>query len=374
MCDSPVKLLNPNYIHRNRKGIHRNESKLSYIHDTTYKYIFVPCGVCDSCRRLAQVFMVQRFREHIKGKFAIFCTATYSNEAIPHLGTYNNTTGESFDLLVPAIDDFRLMVKRIRRYNLFSRPFTYWCTTEYGGKRHRPHFHYFIFVEKRETDNWFTGEALAREWELVFRSQWKRKVGGTRFNPQYLPLSKFIKKPDGTGTYDVHLCTSSYGKSEDMSDVIFYASKYCLKFDFYVRKRMQAMHETMDYADYQKARKQFRPRILCSKGFGISPDTSEFVRDCINYSLKHSNMGFCYYNPNGDSYPLARYYKRRFLTVDDVVALMVKQAGSDLPDDNSHDMPVFDKSTILNLERKHSDFVRMCKRLEHMHDDIIIDD
>lgn len=319
--------------------------------------------------------MIERFREHIKGKYAIYCTATYSNDMLPTFETTNSDTGVTYTNHYALTDDFRLMVKRIRKDNLFERPFSYWCTTEYGGRTHRPHFHYVIFVEKQPGDDSYTGQELALKWEKIFISQWKRRVGGTTFKPVYKPLSRFIRKPDGTGTYDVHLVTENYGKSEDISDVMFYISKYCLKFDKWVRTKKQAMYSTMIAEEYSEAWKKLRPRMLISKEFGISKDTRTFVTDCINFALKNGHVGPVYVNPDGKTFPLSPYYRKKFLTLEQKKIFLFRDPTLErnalgLVVDNTHMYPETNPADAL---QKAKEFERMCDRLAAFHNDIIID-
>ena len=382
MCDSPVQIKNPNFAPRFDKlykyGVNPkyNISRYSAIKYPLDSYIYVPCGHCQSCLRMAQQYMIQRFEQHARGKYVLFCTATYQNSALPRLeGVLKD--GNPYSIPYADTRDFRLMVKRIRKNHLFSRDFTYWCTTEYGNdskhgstykSNHRPHFHYFIFIEKQQNDNDdITPKELSEEWEQVFIKEWRRNLGSTR-NPNWLPLSKFIKMSDGTGTYDVHALVSLDG--HDDLDAIYYASSYCYSYDEYVKKTMQFMYCNLDYADYVEFRKQFRPRRLMSLKFGISSDTDQYILDCINFSLK-SNLNFpCYFNHKGESSPLSRYYKDKYLTIKQYLQFCVRNPEGVIKDPDTGEIicntrfsPVFDSKKLEEIRRSSIAFQRICLNL-----------
>lgn len=374
MCNAPITIKNKGF---DSTGEHR--TKYSVLHPFMSRYIEVPCGVCEACHRQAQQYMVQRFREHFKGRWAIFCTATYKPEALQYIESYDEN-GEVHYTPCANIDDFRLMIKRIRRHHLFSRDFTYWCAVEYGGKYHRPHYHYFIFVDKKPEDNIYTGRALAEEWNDVFVTQWKRNITpGRRNGAEYMYLSKFIRKTKrNRGTYDVHLVESKYDGSDNPDDVIFYASKYCIKFDNWSRRKIQAFHESMEYEDFKAAKKRFRPRFLLSRGFGISKDTPEFVARCIDWSLRHTKY-FCYVNVDGKTFPLARYYRKKYLTFDNLFDMVKKNLDRIMPlngeyVDVCYAKDVVSRDDLKKIQQKEFDFNKICLHLSKVHQMFIFDD
>lgn len=386
MCDTPYILHNPAF---DDKGVHR--TKYSCLHDTRSPFIEVPCGHCQACLRMAQQYMVQRFREHCKGRWTVFCTATYKDDALPHLYS-TGIDGTVYDTPYADVDDFRLMVKRIRKNGLVSRPFTYWCTTEYGGEKHRPHFHYFIFFDMYDTDTLFDGYALAEEWNCAFIKEWRRNIAVNRCGkantrkPIWLPLSKFIRATiTRRGTYDVHLLTNEYGDSDDPTDAVFYASKYTLKFDEWTRRRIQAFHESLDPETYKEFYRCFRPRFLMSRAFGISENTEQYIRDCIEWSVNSGEHYACYVNMDGKKFPLCRYYRQKFMTVHDILSFVRKHPEDYLhePNGDLYDLvrlprlPESSREALFYLRdkvKKDFDFRKIVLHLSEEHSKIIFDD
>ena len=393
MCDSPVQIKNPNYspmfdkFYKHGVNPRYNITRYSAIKYPLDSYIYVPCGHCQACLRMSQQYMIQRFEQHARGKHVLFCTATYQNSALPLLeGTLKN--GKPYSIPFADTRDFRLMVKRIRKNHLFSREFTYWCCTEYGNaskhvnsykSNHRPHFHYFIFIDKLPFDiDDVTCKELAEEWESVFIKEWRRNLGSTR-KPVWQSLSKFIKLPDGTGTYDVHALTSINGHDE--LDPIYYASSYCYAYDEYVKKTLQFMYCNLEYTDYVEFRKFFRPRRLMSLRFGVSLDTEQYILDCINFSLKSGLMYPCYFNHKGGSSPLSRYYRHKYLDLRSLVKFAVRSPEGIIKDPDTGEIicntqfpPSFDRAKHEEIRRNSIAFQRICINLRKQHLTFELDD
>lgn len=126
MCVSPVPVLNPNF-----------RSEVEFIKktvNTTDKYLLVPCGVCIECKQMKQMSLVQRCRVMALDHYIFFCTLTYNPESLPVLQLENG-----FNIPFADVSDVQKMFKRIRKDNLFGRPFKYFFVSERGKDRGRPH-------------------------------------------------------------------------------------------------------------------------------------------------------------------------------------------------------------------------------------------
>lgn len=369
MCYAPIQILNPNYIKGGMKGqqsIRTNETKYSALHDTQFKYIYVPCGHCPACRAMAQSALIQRAREMSYTHHVIFCTATYSQEAVPvvSVGDYTYKYAD--------IRDFQLMIKRIRKENLF-RPFSYLCVTEFGGETHRPHFHYILFVEKQPDEDASTCIELACQWEQIFKTQWKRNISKSTKYPVWQPLSAFRRYYDRgrwRGTYDVSPVIPDDGVHEDSTgnDVVFYVTKYALKFDQWSKDLKSALFFNYDSETFKEVwTNKLRPRMLLSKHFGITQETADRIKSFIRMSMSNdASKGPQYFNNNGQSYPLARYYRKKYLSVSDTAFFIMAATDGFKPDGQSN---VTDASKcfvtydIPTLERKFSKFQKIVKQL-----------
>lgn len=396
MCDSPIQIKNPNFAptfgKRWTQSVKYNRTKYSAVKNPLDSYLYVPCGHCRACRTLSQLYLIQRAVEHAKGRWVIFGTATYSQEALPvHRLHFKN--GNVRDVPVADFDDFRLMVKRIRKSGEFPS-FTYFCASEYGSETkhgpkktgHRPHFHYFIYVDKKPDDTLFEGFALAEKWNDLFVREWRRNIAvncsgrRTTRGAKWIPLSKFIRASRmRRGTYDVHLLVNdSPNCSED--DPFFYATSYTLGFDDWQERYIQMAWYNCDFEEYKAFKKKFRTRILVSKGFGISENTETFVRDCINWSLSNGCLFANYLKSDGATLPLCRYYQRRFLKMKDFIKFRSRNEDCVIkgPDGElvctTQPVPNFDQKKLLEIKNKNAIFGRVLTQLKNNHDVILFDD
>lgn len=396
MCDSPIQVKNPNFApsfeKRRTQSVKYNRTKYSAVKNPLDSYLYVPCGHCRACRTLTQLYLVQRAVEHSKGRWVIFGTATYRPEALP-VYRLRFKNGTCRDVPVADFDDFRLMIKRIRKNYNFPK-FTYFCTSEYGSdikhgpkkSNHRPHFHYFIYVDKKPEDTLFEGLALAEQWNDIFVKEWKRNIAVNKSGKRatrgavWQPLSKFIRASRmRRGTYDVHLLVNdSPNYSED--DPFFYATSYTLGYDDWQERYIQMAWYNCEYADYKEFKKKFHTRILCSKGFGISENTDEFVRDCIDWSLSNGCLFASYLKSDGSTLPLCRYYQRKFLTMRDFIKFRSRNEDCVIKASNgellctTQPVPNFDAKKLLELRDKDATFMRVLGQLRRNHDVILFDD
>lgn len=309
MCLSPILVKNPNYC--TGPGIKGNQVPLGYLKDTRFSYMYVPCGHCSACVQLSQNYLVQRAREEFKECHTIFITLTYQPSMIPciEIGKSKHFHGD--------IADFQYFIKRLRVSGELPS-FKYLCSMEYGKGTHRPHFHALLFFPTSIEDDERTPFILESKVEKLIKEQWKRRVGGTDFDPIYRPLSKFKKFSDGRSTYDCHLVTNDFNDSDDKTDVAFYVTKYCLKFDKWSEaRRGMLFHNYPDlYSHYWSI---LRPRILISKGFGLTKNTSDFISRCIKSSVTNGFRYPSYFNSDGSAFALSPYYKKRYLTLKDAI-------------------------------------------------------
>uniref|UniRef100_A0AAU8B6Y1 Replication initiator protein n=1 Tax=Dulem virus 240 TaxID=3145717 RepID=A0AAU8B6Y1_9VIRU len=299
MCLNPVQILNPNF---------RATTKYANLSCTQFKYIYVPCGHCAECLRLKQSYLIQRFREQCKGYFAIFITLTYQDSMIPFIDDSNGERHYYADFR-----DVQLMFKRIRKDHLFPE-FKYFLTSEFGGTTHRPHFHAIIFVKREAGMTDEDGIRLASDFEQLIFTQWKRNVGKSTKYPIYKPLCQFVKNRQGNATWDCHLCVSYKGENSDYSDVMYYVSKYCLKYDEWYERYRHYLWHNLPEDEYNSLLRVIRPRFTTSKHFGISDFTKEDIADMLDFSMQGPKMAV-YVNPDGSTFPMSPYYKKRYMTV-----------------------------------------------------------
>lgn len=103
----------------------------------------VPCGQCSECQeRKANDYMVRTYYEWLSciqsGGFVYFDTLTYNNK---HLPKDCGIVHFSKEHIISFIKKLRVYLRRKK----FRTDFKYFITSEYGGLKHRPHYHLLIF-------------------------------------------------------------------------------------------------------------------------------------------------------------------------------------------------------------------------------------
>lgn len=126
MCTNPISIPNPNF------GC--QDKSFGFMKDCVSKYIIVPCGHCPECISNKQMQFVQRIQMEELENHLFFASITYNNEMLPYVST---STG--YDIRFADKRDVQSMMKRLRKSNVFGRPFRYLAVSELGSKKGRPH-------------------------------------------------------------------------------------------------------------------------------------------------------------------------------------------------------------------------------------------
>lgn len=303
MCLAPVMIKNYHYNSPVR------DPTFVALHNTTSPYIPVPCGRCASCIHLKQMYLVQRVQMESINNDLFYGTLTYNQESLPTV-KYGDLT-----FSYPSFEDWQKMIKMIRKdYPDFK--FRYMCVSEYGGKRHRPHYHFILSIP-RTSDLLAEKYSKATDLFSIWLKYWRRNYGSRR-NPDWRPLCTYRRIGDRYN-YDLHYL-DPYSSKDGLDGVSFYVTKYLLKYDDFVDKFKSKLFFTLSDQDYKDAWSKFRPRCLLSKGFGSpdDPDVAAHIVNGINFALSDRQAYFPYYisRHNGATYPLAPYYQKKLLSVD----------------------------------------------------------
>lgn len=311
MCLKPVLIDNINY---------GNKSKLGYLYDTTSRKIAVPCGRCSVCLSLKQQYLVQRVQMEALNHDLYFGTLTYNNENLPIYEI------DDFCIAYSDYSHWQDMIKRIRKYPNIP-PFKYLLCSEYGGKRHRPHFHFLLSFPKQDmnlAERWAFGDMLhdlfLKEWRvnLAILPDKFKKDGTPKKNtrrPQWSNLCTYVRTRK-RWNFDLHYC-DPWTSPNGMDDVAFYVSKYVLKYDKWIDKFKSKLFFSLEHDDYVETWNTIKPIRLMSKHFGSpdDPDVINHVYKGIQLALDVSDAIYPYFiSPvDGSTYPLAPYYSKRFL-------------------------------------------------------------
>lgn len=318
MCSNPIMIDNP-YYHLSKVGHNR-------LHDTSSLKIPIPCGNCPTCVRLRQSYMVQRVQMESLDNHLFFITLTYNNESLPRYKV------NDFYLNFANFKHVQNMFKRIRKnYDLPS--LSYLVVSEYGGKRHRPHFH-MILSYPNSGESYGEIMNLERKLHDIILKEWRVNKGSTR-KPIYSPLCDFVVTRRGR-TFDCHYINPR-ASDRGEEDVAFYVSKYILKYSDYVDKLKSALRLNLPFDKFKEMWQIMRPKALISKGFGVGrfhgyrqkklrifPNVRNHIRKGIDHSLANSECLYpIFINPvSGQTFPLSPYYRRRFMTLDDAYVFL----------------------------------------------------
>lgn len=255
---------------------------------------------------------VQRIQMEALENYLFFCTLTYNNDMLPHVLTSNG-----YSIRYADVADVQRMFKRLRKSNVFGRPFRHFSVSELGSKKARPHFHILFLIPKYEGDDYNTPLQLEKVMFDVVLSEWRRNYGSRR-NPIWKPCCTYVRKfvcGKLRTNYDLHY-VHPFGSKNCEADVAFYVTKYMMKpSDRAVRLR-QALHFNLSEEEYNEIWSLVKPRHFESENFGLCSDKPP---DSILRHLKKgisSSKGCSDYplfiNPvNGKTFPLARYYKSK---------------------------------------------------------------
>lgn len=121
--------------------------------------ISVPCGKCAECLKAKQnEYTLRSYYEHKDSCYTYFDTLTYDDSNLPH---YKD---------IPCFNrkDVKDFLKRLRtdldRKGFGTNCFKYFLCSEYGGKRHRPHYHILFFVKNPKLDVLNLKHSINKSW------------------------------------------------------------------------------------------------------------------------------------------------------------------------------------------------------------------
>lgn len=325
MCISPISIKNPNYDTAGNFS-----AEFRKLHNTISPFIQVPCGNCPACHFAQQSGYYQRILEESRVSYTYFATLTL-NENIEYL-EYQDTVYS-----VAPYRDFQLMIKRIKKDNLFGREFSYFAVREYGKKKGRAHFHILFFVRKSVGDTWITPYQYEDILHKVVFEQWKRN-NGTNLNPDYVNLTTYREKHYGGKifrNYDLHYVESR--NYSDIDNVYFYVTKYILKDNKFINRLKATLKEdnVISHEDELELRRLILRNSWRSLRFGLpfydkeskkDDVTSARISAMIERSLATGSEYPQYYTEDGRSFPLSRYYSEKFVTYEQNLEFKSRQS------------------------------------------------
>lgn len=153
MCTNPIQIYN-----RSSKISYRGQSLL----------FTVPCGKCEECKKAhSNEYTLRSYFEYrdceSKGGYVYFDTLTYNNRYLPKNYGIAHFSRKH---LVSCLKKLRVYLTRagfIVKDNL-----KYFITSEYGGNKHRPHYHVLFFINIPNLDVKTFWQFLNKAWIYGF--------------------------------------------------------------------------------------------------------------------------------------------------------------------------------------------------------------
>lgn len=277
---------------------------------------------------------------------------SYKNEALPTV-----QVGD-FRLKYADSRDIQLLMKRIRNKKILPDGFKYWAVSEFGGSKHRPHWHILFSTPKIPDEAYVSKLMREKQYHDAILSQWYTNKGSRR-SPVYDPNLIYYNKY-GRRNYDFHYIDPSL-TDDGEGDCAFYVSKYMLKPDDYVKRLRGALYHNLPNSSFKYYWSIVRPKIQTSRFWG-SPDSSvvfDYIQYCVQLSLQRRSKYFEFRNPvTGQFFPLSPYY-RPLVSFDDHVRLR-QLNGYDYhyPDEGIRISIDYDPVEIMEREKKFSTVIR----------------
>lgn len=350
MCVHPLTIDNPFY------GL----SWLSDVKDTVNTKIQVPCGHCSQCIAMRQSSFLQRVQMESLRSFVFYFTLTYKDDALRYVDY------EGSRIAVPDISDMQNMLKRLRKK---GHVFRVLYVTEYGKKRHRPHFHGLFFIPKELVTELPYSSNIAKShirsaerlYYQLFFSEWKRNGK---------PLFDYHRDRYGFRNFDFHFVRPEVNHD---SDTAYYITKYITKYDSRtsgllskIAMQIRSFELDIDVGNFLLS--SIRPRCICSKDLGSWSYPP--IRQYIEKGLERTYETPTYYDLfSGKPMPLNRYYKRYLLT-SDWLANHIEQYGdvSIYPHGNPDLVDCYDSNTeflaYLNRARDEEKLKKIRKNIQ----------
>lgn len=302
MCISPITIKNPRIDFR--KGL----DKL---------YVTVPCNHCPDCmERKSDDMYVRLFYEFKRSKRVIFPTFTYNDGHLPSCNLHRVRKYFHhcpFYSSCPSFDKstFQKMLKKLRTY--FDRegyqPFKYFVGTEYGGKRHRPHYHALFFLQD-EIDATLFKNMCEKAWSeevplydipfhvrCIAHKFFNSHPDECYFNPCNSDIYLYMVTKDSFGKYHYFYKRGFVQYSEEHGPIVssISAVRYVTKYIHKPQSFMQlpAMTDISNFIRTLPALSSINKKVKCGKHFVNNPVYTALIsaKDILPFYLVSNGLG-----------------------------------------------------------------------------------
>lgn len=219
MCTNPLTIRSP---------------KKFFNPDADPTYYQVPCNHCAQCQSVkASAWSVRSYYEwrncKDNGGVALYITLTYAPQSLPYCDI---PTSDGDTLTVPCFfkPDIQKFLQRLRKYcqRHYDCDVRYIITSEYGGKKHRPHYHGILYFSKN-LYSYLIKQLVKKYWSFGFVSF--GKYGGIVKSPSAANyVCKYITKD-----FDFSGLLSKIGFNKDNIQYELYKSHRRRIFPFHLQ-------------------------------------------------------------------------------------------------------------------------------------------
>lgn len=295
-CLSPVKILNPDYEIKGFKGD---------------KFIYVPCGKCESCIINDSSEWRIRLSEEFSNSFsAVFVTLTYNDSNLPYKEVSVSDV-ERKKLPCVSKSDCQKFFKRLRSryYKEFpeyqNHKLRYFLVSEYGPTTLRPHYHCIIFnlfppFKSNTIEHKKVTDFISEIWTLGFVKVDHVNENRIGYVVKYMSCvlsdvyEKNLIKPFRLMSRKPGIGSSYFDKIDLISWHKDTLSNYYPKSDFKLRLPKYYKSHIFSKDEYALIRDKYLNRLTKDEKFRYlnlsKPGTSEFY----NFANKHLALLYSY--------------------------------------------------------------------------------
>lgn len=237
--------LNPITIYNKSKYLNPSQSQLT---------VQVPCGHCAECEKEKQSeYALRAYYEYLEasdaGGFTYFDTFTYSDANLPVTLGIPHFSIEHYQKF------FKLLRIRLQRFfGFLPHELTYLWVSEYGGIRHRPHYHALFFIKCRN-------KITPRQFQRLLHKCWP--YGITDQNHVLRPEQGVV-----TGQQAIGYVTKYVIKDDDYTKIVDAKWKKLANNEFTGIKTKVKL---------ERLKKEWKPFNRHSKGFGL------YCLNCLDF-------------------------------------------------------------------------------------------
>lgn len=264
----------------NRRRIYNNSKFVNLHHFDVFRE--VDCGYCLACQhKLQREYAIRSYFEYRHsiddGGFTYWDTLTLDAD---HLSTFEGFP--CFDKRMISLFIKRMRTYIAREYGLLRDVFRFFCVSEYGEEKKRPHYHIVFYVHDPGLSPVMLQDAIDECWLFGLTANNYRIEHGLKMHKDFVVTS---------------------------NAALLYVAKYLYKDDTFSDKYMEEVEylltqKGVEY-DRNEVKKAFRPFRLCSINYG------SYLLELGEYDYDDESCKMPVVLNVDKTFTLPMYYKRK---------------------------------------------------------------